>query len=422
MKTLVAGMGLSGMATARFLLDRGLSFETFDERKDADAVAQELDGVVHHQSAPHPSGYDQIVLSPGIAMTHPLVMEAKTVDTPLLSEVEFASRHAKGPIIAITGSNGKSTTTSLIHHLLDHSGLPAVMCGNIGQPFIGQVSDDPDRIYVLEVSSFQMEHVRDFHPHVGVMLNLAADHLDRHGDLETYKQCKFRIFANQTENDLAILAPEFVGQIPGNARQIALPGQECFVRDGFVQLDDSFRIPLHDLPLIGTHNHSNALFACAVARHMGLTPDQIVSAFPTFQGLEHRMERVGEYQGRLWINDTKATNVHAAQAALQSLDCPYVLILGGCDKGERFNGLNFDGHPPRGIIAYGDTAPLILEDLAHWQPIHIPQFEDACIEAHKRAQEGDAVLLAPACASFDQFPNFMARGHAFKQLFGRLSG
>ena len=425
MRTLVIGMGISGLECARFLHGRGQAFDTFDDRKTREALADVVGAMDwrHFRDIAEVeiNRYHEIVVSPGVPMSHPLLVCATEAGVPVVAEVELAWRHARGTIVAVTGSNGKSTTVSLIHHILAANGKNAVLTGNIGTPFIACVNDDPSRIYVLEISSFQMEHVDGFCPDIGLLLNISPDHLDRHGSMEAYEQAKFRMFARQTADHLAVADHSLVDRLPGKASRIAVPGPGAQITATELAVGDHFLLSQSAVPLPGIHNLTNTLFACIVADRLGLSADQVAASLPSFRGLEHRMEAVGEFEGRRWINDTKATNVHACQAAIDAMDEPYVLILGGCDKGDRFHELDFSRHRPRALITYGDTAPKIQEDLQYLDPIHIHAFKDACLEAHRRAEPGDVVLLAPACASFDQFDNFAARGTYFKQLFRELT-
>ncbi len=419
MKFLIAGMGITGRETARFLQKHGIAFDTYDDRKDKVELVRELghDRFAHHSAPGELQAYDEIIVSPGLAWDHPLLRIARSRGLRLSAEVELAFRHARGKIIAVTGSNGKSTTVSLIHHLLHENGFNTSLCGNIGVPFIARVSPDPAAVYVLEISSFQMEHVHEFRPHIGVLLNISPDHLDRHGNFETYAEAKRRLFANQKQEHLAIATPKEINHLPGKAARLAVPSEAARIEDGRLQVGSDFALDAALIPLLGKHNLVNALFACVVVRELGLSDRRAARAIPSYKGLEHRMELVGKLEQRLWINDTKATNVHATQAAVDSLTQPYVLILGGCDKGERFSKLGFTNIRPKAVVAYGETAPLICKDLAALHPIHIHRFEDACLKAHALASPGEAVLLAPACASFDQFDNFGVRGKVFKHIF-----
>jgi len=415
MRTLVIGMGITGRAVAAFLSARQTAFDSYDDRIAApDGIAG-----THHFTDPtpvDPADYDRAIVSPGLRLDHPLTVKLQAAGVTLLSEIELAFAHAKGPVIAITGSNGKSTCAAMTHHLLSGARMRSSLCGNIGVPFIERVDDDPEHIYVVEVSSFQLERVIDFKPAIAILLNVAPDHLDWHGSFEAYEQAKLRLFARQDARDLALVAPSYADKIPGQAVTIAIPGEHARLTDDAAIIDEKHEVPLTAMPLPGPHNHLNALFACYAARHLGVSTELATRLLPDFRGLEHRMERLGEWNGRLWINDSKATNVHAARAAIESMTGSYVLILGGCDKKERFGSLRFPIEP-RAIIAYGETADLIAKDLADLEPVKIHAFREACLRAQQIAEPGDTVLLAPACASFDQFDNFGQRGKVFKEIF-----
>lgn len=424
MKKLIAGMGVTGKAVAQFFVEQQIPFDCFDDSKSHEVLAADL-GTSNFQIFKNTEDvdfakYDEMIISPGWRQNHPLLSAAEGADLPLVAEVELAWRHAKGKIIAITGSNGKSTTTSLTHHLIASNGQRASLCGNIGVPFIACVDDDPHHIYVLELSSFQLHSVKDFSAHVAILLNLSPDHLDWHGSFDAYKQAKLNIFHNQTETDLAIFDKSLSSSIETNAQRIELPNDNSFIADKSISLRPNQSIPFDNIPLLGTHNRQNVLFAAITALRMGVSFESMLDSLPNFKGLEHRMEPVGTYQGRLWINDTKATNVHASQAAIDAMEGDYVLILGGCDKGERFTHLNLKDRPPKAVIAYGETAPTIMADLDYPDIIHLHAFEQACTHAHCIAGPNTAVLLAPACASFDQFDNFAQRGIVFKQLFREM--
>jgi len=422
MRTLVIGMGITGQALVRFLQERGEPFDTFDDGK----LRHELDleaSVNHfnHVDSVDPSQYDRALVSPGLPRDHAVTQALIASGAPVLSEIELAFVHAPGKVIAVTGSNGKSTTASLIHHLLAGAGLKSSLCGNIGKPFISCIDDDPDHHYVVEVSSFQLEHVISFRPAIGLLLNISPDHLVWHGGFEAYEAAKLRLFARQQPDDLALICSDYLERIPGQATKRPMPGPGASIIDGELDLGDTYRVALNRLPLLGKHNHSNALFACAVAKQFGVSAQTVTALLPSFKGLEHRMERVGELDGRLWINDTKATNVQACQAVADAMEQPYVLILGGCDKGESYSDLDFSMRPPRHIVAYGETAEQICMDLAHLAPRRVHLFRDACVTAQEIANPGDVVLLAPACASFDQFDNFAQRGRVFKRIFAELA-
>ena len=422
MKTLIIGMGITGQAVARFLQERGERFDTFDDGKQREELTLEASVQHFNQVASvDPTGYYRALVSPGLPRDHAVTQAMLASGVQVLSEIELAFGNAPGIVIAVTGSNGKSTTASLIHHLLAGAGLKSSLCGNIGLPFISCVDDDPNHHYVVEVSSFQLEHVSSFRPALGLLLNISPDHLVWHGGFEAYEAAKLRLFVNQRPSDLALVCGDYLDRIPGMATKMAVPGPIATINAEELELENAYLVPLNKLPLLGKHNQTNALFACAVAKRMGVSAQTVAELLPSFKGLEHRMERVGELDGRLWINDTKATNVQACQAVSDAMEQPYVLILGGCDKGESYSDLDFSRRPPRAIVAYGETAEQICKDLADLAPKKIHLFRDACVLAQEIADPGDAVLLAPACASFDQFDNFAQRGRVFKRIFAELA-
>ncbi len=425
MKKLVFGMGVTGQEVARYLRRKGIAFDCYDDKKrTADLVeALGFDGFQCFDTAeaPNLSEYDELISSPGPRQDHPLLLRAHAAGVAVVAEVEFAFRQQCGTIVGITGSNGKSTTTSLIHHLLAQAGRRASLCGNIGVPLIARVDDDPTHIYVVELSSFQLENTVDFRAQVALLLNISPDHLDWHGGFAGYERAKLKIFQNQSAADLAVVPPEYAGRVPGQGQQRIVPSAQCREEEGVLRVGANFALPSACIPLLGRHNHANVLFACAAVAFLGMSADEVAAVLPSFKGLEHRMEPVGTYQGRLWINDSKATNGHACQAAVDALDQPYVLVMGGSDKGERFGALDLTRNPPRAIVAYGQTAPMILEDLASYGPEHVHLFREAVLRAHQLAEPGWAVLLSPACASFDQFDNYGHRGRVFRALFKECS-
>lgn len=423
MHTLIVGAGQSGLAVARHLDRQNQVFTIFDDRKTNSELAQALGrhkvGLINRLEDVKLDNYDRLVVSPGIAMSHPLILAAADEGITILSELELAFHAQNGTVVAVTGSNGKSTTVTVIDHLLRAGGFDSVLCGNIGTPFIEVVNQDPNRVYVVEVSSFQLEHVQEFKPKVGVILNVAPDHLDRHGSFEVYRDTKLKLFQRQDQNDHAFAAPELYPLLPGQGSKHQVPGPDAYLSGDHCTIGDDYTVSLATCPLMGSHNRGNLLFALAACRAVGLKAEAAESALADVKALEHRMEPVGEHQGRLWVNDSKATNVHACRAGLDALDRPYVLVLGGSDKGESFDGLNLAENRPKAIVAYGETASKIAADLQQ-AVIQVANFDEACRTAHRLAAHGDVVLLSPACASFDQFANFMARGRRFKELFQEL--
>lgn len=416
---LIIGMGKSGCAVAHYLRAQGLPYRCVDDRpfEALSAEAQDL-AAGAWETCPEQALLDvsEVIISPGVAADHPLVAKARQRRVDVLAEIEFAFRLAAAPVVAVTGSNGKSTTVTLIDHLLRHSGCRSALCGNIGQPFTAALNASID-YYVVEVSSFQLEWIQTFRPHVGVLLNVTADHLDRHLDMQHYEAAKLRLFENQRTDDVAIVDERFQGRVPGMAIREWVAAADHRLGDRVIELGDGCRVAIDRFKLMGTHNRSNLLFAVIAVSHLLDDLNHLAEGIASFQGLEHRLEIVGELQGRIWVNDSKATNPASTQVAIEAMTKPYVLILGGSDKDTDFSQLDFTGRNPKAIVAYGDTGQKAVRQLGSQQVTYVPRFDDACSTAQRLAGPGDVVLLAPACASFDQFSSYTHRGARFKQLF-----
>jgi len=425
MRFLIVGFGKSGQAVAEFLAKKNLDFHVFDDRGREALSAQMQVSISDERIFQHPrdvarEDYDQIIVSPGVPFDHQVLKSFRQKGIPQISELEFAAQRVRGPILGVTGSNGKSTTVSLIHHLLTCAGMKSTLCGNIGVPFTQCIDEDPDRIFVVEISSFQLELIDRLCPEVGILLNVTSDHLDRHHDLNGYMAAKLRLFENQKPGQLAVFPQTMATRIPGKGDRFPLPDPRAWMVDGTLWVDHDYPVSLDTFGLLGTHNLTNLLFACVAAKACGVAAEKIGRYLSSFQGLEHRLEVVGQYQGRTWINDSKATNTASTQVAVAAMSEPYVLILGGSDKGADFSELDLATNPPIKIVAYGDTAPKIARDLENHSPQIVGNFGEACLEAHDAGSQGCIVLLSPACASFDQFTNYMERGRAFKAVFRDL--
>ncbi|MDX6398251.1 MAG: UDP-N-acetylmuramoylalanine--D-glutamate ligase, partial [Gaiellaceae bacterium] len=347
---------------------------------------------------------DALVKSPGVPGEAPLVLAARARRIPVWSEIELASRFLQNPIVGITGTNGKTTTTELLGVMLG-----ARTAGNVGtalSELVGAVP--PEDWAVCELSSFQLEDIDTFRPHVAVLLNLEPDHLDRHGSFEAYRAAKLRIFENQTAGDFAVV-PRGFGAIPGRARRLEFSADDDLPAE----------------PLIpGRHNRENAAAATAAARAAGLDDEAIAVALRTFPGVQHRLELVAEINGVRYVNDSKATNTAAARQALTAFDAPLHLILGGSLKGERFDEFAQDVARADVVIAYliGEAAEPLSVDLAYASvPFLLSTTLDRAVaEAASAAQPGEIVLLSPACASYDQFRDFEQRGEEFRRLVENL--
>ncbi len=411
-RVLVVGLARSGMAAAEALVGRGAGVVGFDRDEELE-VGRLLDlGVeVHrgHEEERLLQGIDLVVKSPGVPGETVLVASARERAVPVWGEIELGSRLLSNPILGVTGTNGKTTTSELLGAVFRAAGRSVEVAGNVGRPLtslVGTVADDA--WIVCELSSFQLEDVHTLKPRVGVLLNLEADHLDRHETFEAYGDAKLRMFERQTEEDVAVLPRGFV-DVPGEARRVDFAGDDALPAEP--------RIP-------GPHNRENASAATAAARAAGIEDDAIGDALRTFAGVPHRIELVREVRGVRYVNDSKATNVAAALRALESFpDAVLHVVLGGRGKHEAYEPLAAGFKP--GDVAYliGESADEIEPALAARGVPFVASrtLGSAVTAAATAAAAGDIVLLSPACASFDQFRDFEARGDAFRMLVEELS-
>jgi len=441
-RLLVVGLARTGVATALFCAERGAKVTATDARSEneigetiaplrAAGVSLELGG--HRENSFLEQ--DLIVPSPGVPADAPLLQAARAKGVTIWSEVELADRFLRGLLIGITGSNGKTTTTSLIDHILKNAGFSTILAGNIGTPLIARVDQtNDDSITVVELSSFQLELIETFRPNISVFLNLTPDHLDRHHTLEAYGRAKARIFENQTEADSAVLNADDPATTPhaptkpqvywfSRKQRVA---QGAFVRGNEIvfRRDGQEEAVLHlkDIPLAGEHNVENALAAVAAARLAGAQPEAIARGIRSFAGVEHRLEFVAEIGGVRYYNDSKATNVDATLKALDAFPGRILIVLGGKDKGSDYTVLQ---KPLRekAILALliGAAAEKIESQITGSVAIEGAGTIERAVEiASHAARPGDVVLLAPACASFDQFQNYEHRGRVFKELVHQL--
>ncbi|UCD93758.1 MAG: UDP-N-acetylmuramoyl-L-alanine--D-glutamate ligase, partial [Candidatus Zixiibacteriota bacterium] len=379
---------------------------------------------------------DFVILSPGVPRTLEIIRKLSEAGIPIFSEIEVASWFCRGRIIAVTGSNGKTTTTTLVGAILDKAGIENVVCGNIGVPFSDKVLGISERGYVvLEVSSFQLELIEDFEPHMAMILNITPDHLDRYDDFEGYKQAKYRITENQKSSDFLILnADDSVidkNSIETGAQKVYFSTSRLMPTGVFkrgkslVGIVREKEIPLIDTEQIripGLHNLQNAAAASLAALHLEIDPKQVGEALREFPGVEHRLEDVGKVAGIRFVNDSKATNVDSVCHALRAFESPLHLIAGGRDKGSDFEPIARCGkNRIKEIILIGEAREKMFNALGKAFPV---QFADSMEEAVKKAFEeaspGEIVLLSPACASFDMYDNFEQRGKNFKEAVRAL--
>ena len=443
-KVLVVGLGISGETAARFLKSRGARVTVNDAgdtdqlRKIGQRLKAEGIGTVFGS---HPidmfTQADLICLSPGVPHTLPALQAARQKGIPVIGEIELASRFIQEPIVAITGTNGKTTTTTLIGEMLAASGRQAFVGGNIGRPLVeypaGRKAADT---IVVEVSSFQLDTVDTFHPRVSVLLNITPDHLNRYADFDAYARAKGRIFDNQGPDDVAVylandemIAPLVAdlgcrrlpfyrnGEAPPDFKEgAALTDQAILIRLG----DREYWIDLNHVRLIGDHQHENMAAACLATLAAGGTVEGISRALENFDGLPHRMEPIGSVNNVLYINDSKGTNVNAVARALASFET-VILIMGGQDKGGGFKSLiSLVSRKAKALIVMGAAAAVIADDLKGAAEIFpAAHMADAVKIASGLAEPGDVVLLSPGCASFDQYENYAARGNDFRRQVER---
>ncbi|HXP79935.1 MAG TPA: UDP-N-acetylmuramoyl-L-alanine--D-glutamate ligase [Verrucomicrobiae bacterium] len=441
-KVLVVGLARTGIATALFCAERGARVTATESRPEVEiaeiaaklraaGVTLELGG---HRAETF-AEQDLIVPSPGVPPMTPALAAARAIGVPVWSEIELAWRFLRGRLICITGSNGKTTTTSMIGHILETARLPVQIAGNIGTPLISRVDLSSDASFtVVEASSFQLESISAFRPDIGVLLNVTPDHLDRHGSIEAYGRAKARMFENQTAEDAAVInaddaiAPQYAPSGPrvfyfSREKRVA---SGCYLRgDEIVFRCDGTETVLllrKDIGLRGSHNIENVLAAAAAARLAGAEPVAIAEGVRTFAGVEHRIEYVATISGVEYFNDSKATNVDATLKALDAFPGNVLVILGGKDKGSDYRILRqaLRSHA-RMALLIGSAAEKIEAELAGVIPVERAETLARAVEiAARHARPGDIVLLAPACASFDQFENFEQRGRVFKQLVREL--
>src|SRR5579871_3885535 len=440
---LVVGLGKSGVASALFLKKHGAAVSVSDT-KSGDELRNEIPVLLDHGISVETGGHgertfrgqDLIVVSPGVPVDAPPLVQARSLGETVIGEIELAAQFLPGPIVAITGSNGKTTTTTLVGEIMTAAGFPALVGGNIGTPAISLAERaKPDTVIVLEISSFQLETVQTFHPKVAVVLNVTPDHLDRHRTFEIYTDAKARIFENQQPGDFAVLNaddPTCVAMSKRTRAQVFWFSRQkevergAWVRDGEIVFRDGAgqREILHvsEIPLKGAHNLENVLAAVAAGALMGCAPDKIRQAVHNFKAVEHRLEFVATIRGVDYYNDSKATNVDATIKALESFPANIHLILGGKDKGSDYTVLNdLLRKRVKRIYTIGAAAAKIESQVKGAEVVHAETLENAIRKAHAAAKSGDVVLLAPACASFDQFKSYEHRGKMFKEIVRGLA-
>ena len=440
-KVLVVGLGKSGVSAALFLRSRGAQVTVSDMRSAA-ALAKEIPALLEHGVMVESGGHglltfrrqDLIVVSPGVPLDTPVLAQVKAFGLTIIGELELAAQFLKGNILAITGSNGKTTTTALTGEILSSAGIETLVGGNIGVPVVDLIPKSTDQSWsVLEVSSFQLESTELFHPQIAVILNITPDHLDRHGSFENYALAKERIFSAQTASDFLVLNAGNVRAAAAATRTTAKVywfsldqsvAQGAWVQDGQVVFRLAANapiepvVPLKSIPLKGAHNVENVLAAVCAARLAGASAEAIGNAVQNFRAVEHRLEYVATDNGVEYYNDSKATNVDASAKAIAAFPGCIHLILGGKDKNSNYADLSdLLRKRVKAVYTIGSAAEKIETQIRGMVPIvHCETLDKAVAAARKAAHPGDVVLLSPACSSFDQFENYEHRGRVFKEL------
>ena len=442
-KIVVLGGGESGIGAAVLAKKKG--FEVF--LSDMGVLQDRAKALLTEHAIPYEERQHtpiqilnaaEVIKSPGIPDTAPLVEEILRRGIPVISEIEFAGRYDNAKKICITGSNGKTTTTSLIYFLLKNAGLNVGLAGNIGHSYAYQVATQQHDVYVLELSSFQLDNMYDFKADLAVLLNITPDHLDRYGyDMQKYVHAKFRITQNMRPEDWFIFCSDdevTVEQLKKIVLQVQkLPfsqqhreGQGASVEEGVISSKygpNEFKIFIDELALQGKHNVYNSMAAALAGQVMNIRHEVIRHSLTSFKGVEHRLEEVGKIRGALYINDSKATNVNATWYALECMPPPIIWIAGGVDKGNDYSLLfNLVKNKVKGLICMGIDNTKLYESFADKVPLitEVRSAADAVKTAYQWAYPGDTVLLSPACASFDLFQNYEDRGKQFKEAVRKL--
>jgi len=442
-RLVILGGGESGVGTAILGLKKGFEVFVSDNGKIKKKYKDVLEHIgINWEEEKHSKGEilnaDVVMKSPGIPDTVPLIVELREKGVPVISEIEFVSKYTDAKIIGITGSNGKTTTTMLTHHILKEEGLKVGMAGNIGDSFAKMVAEKDLDFYVLEISSFQLDGITDFKPNIAIITNITPDHLDRYEyNFENYIASKFSISENQTEEDYLIydaddnVIVEWLADHPVKSILLPFSIKKELKRGAYVKNDkiiiktnnDTLKMTTSKVALEGKHNLKNTMAASTVAKLIGIRKDTIRASIANFQGAEHRLEKVLKIQYVQYINDSKATNVNATYYALDSMSAPTVWIVGGVDKGNDYKELMpLVREKVKAIICLGNDNSKIVDAFGNVVDLMVETYamEEAVKVAYKIAERGDIVLLSPACASFDLFENYEDRGHQFKEAIKNL--
>lgn len=438
MKIIILGGGESGVGAALLAKKKGMEVFLSDKGSIKDSYKKQLeDAEIEFEEGSHDEerilSADWVIKSPGIPKKADLIKKIKEKGIRLSSEIEFASEFTDAKIIAITGSNGKTTTTSLIYHILKNAGFNVGLGGNIGKSFAKQVAEEQYDYFVLEISSFQLDDIQNFRPYISLLLNLSPDHLDQYNyNYEEYALAKFNIAKNQQNNDFFIcnkddeMSQKLLNRVDINAKKLLFSLNEELEEGGFATNDHifvklegrTFSMPIDEMSLVGKHNVANCLAASITAKLLNISDNSLVESLKTFQSVEHRLEQFAEIDGVKYINDSKATNVNATYYALESMKTPTIWIVGGVDKGNDYTEIEeLVKEKVKAIVCLGvDNKKIIDFFSANKESIYDTSNLEECVKIAKNvAHKGDTVLLSPCCASFDLFKSYEDRGKKFKQ-------
>lgn len=438
MKIIILGGGESGVGAALLAKKKGMEVFLSDKGSIKDSYKKQLeDAEIEFEEGSHDEerilSADWVIKSPGIPKKADLIKKIKEKGIRLSSEIEFASEFTDAKIIAITGSNGKTTTTSLIYHILKNAGFNVGLGGNIGKSFAKQVAEDQYDYFVLEISSFQLDDIQNFRPYISLLLNLSPDHLDQYNyNYEEYALAKFNIAKNQQNNDFFIcnkddeMSKKLLNRVDINAKKLLFSLNEGLEEGGFATNDHifvklegrTFSMPIGEMSLVGKHNVANCLAASITAKLLNISDNSLVESLKTFQSVEHRLEQFAEIDGVKYINDSKATNVNATYYALESMKTPTIWIVGGVDKGNDYTEIEeLVKEKVKAIVCLGvDNKKIIDFFSANKESIYDTSNLEECVKIAKNiAHKGDTILLSPCCASFDLFKSYEDRGNKFKQ-------
>ena len=443
-RLVVLGAGESGTGAAILAKDKGFDVFLSDSGTIAPRYRRQLEeeGIAFEEGGHTPGlvlNADEVVKSPGIPLDAPVILAVRAKNIPVISEIEFAGRYTDSRMVCITGSNGKTTTTLLIHHILTGAGIDAGLAGNVGHSLAYQVARDPHKVYVVELSSFQLDNMYDFKANIAVLLNITPDHLDRYDHvMQNYVNAKFRILRNMTPQDCFIfwqddpIITEQLRHITTEARLVPFAEHREEGSAAYIDAENnlifntpgtSMSMPRADLALSGLHNVFDSMAAGLSACLMDVRKDDLRRALEDFEGVEHRLEYVATVDGVRWVNDSKATNVNSCYYALEAMTTPTVLILGGKDKGNDYSEIEpLVREKVHAIVAMGLHNEKIMDFFAGKVEnlVSTDNLDDAIAECRRLGRPGDTVLLSPCCASFDLFKSYEDRGRKFKEAVRAL--